>query len=145
MCNKQPARRETQVFWLENLDASPQNNRQSIRGKTFKLSCLAQKAKMFHFQFKGHFSLWPKLALLKESWWKHFIMYLCLSHTSVSIPAFLCSPESSRRQEQRSFTLVLWVPSGTKDYSYRRHSWKSRLISFLRSTDLLLFSLNRYS
>lgn len=145
MCNKQPARRETQVFWLENLDASPQNNRQSIRGKTFKLSCLAQKAKMLHFQFKGHLSLWPKLALLKESWWKHFIMRLCLSHIS----------------EHSRFSLLSWVlPTPRAEVFHlgvTSAKWDKGLqlqmallkipclISLLRSTDLSLFLLNRYS
>ena len=61
-------------------------------GKTFKLSCLVQKAKMFHFQFKGHFSLWLFWVItgsFERVLVKNFIMYLCLLHTSVSIPAFL--------------------------------------------------------
>lgn len=111
-------------------------------GKTFKLSCLVQKAKMFHFQFKGHFSLWPKLALLKESWWKHFIMYLCLLHTSVSIPAFLFAiliPPGAKSRGLWPWCYKFQVGQRTTVTDGAPENLLSNL--FPRSTDLLLFSL----
>lgn len=143
--NSQPGEKPRFSGW-EPWQFLPQNNRQSIRGKTFKLSCLAQKAKMFHFQFKVVTFPYDRNCLffffLKGVLVKTF-HHAFASHTSVSIFAFLALLSPPTLQEQRSFTLVLRVPWDS-DHSYRRHSWKSAWSLSEINRSFVVFT-NRYS